>query len=228
MVLKFFSFLRSHSFRELSWAPGEQQRIKLLYFNTYSKKVTKTKSGHFSAKSKAAAHVGFEFSLHAVCKCLIFVTCKSANWREAFAYQHWAAVLLKNTVSCSDLWPDSIHSQRRQWRWRAQSGLGSWPRWCAPSNPRSWFENQRFQFQKWDHQGGTVHRWELQREEEHITTWDRTIVTQDADQRSGHKGSYRSQHFHQWLWWGLCQSGCQKMPSTAEEWRNKREVGFTT
>lgn len=35
------------------------------------------------------------------------------------------------------------------------------------------------------------------------------------------RGSYRSQHFHQWLWWGLYQSGYQKMPSTAEQRRNK-------
>lgn len=129
----------------------------------------------------------------------------------------------KNTVGCSDLWPDSIRSQRKQWRWRGQSGLGSWPHWCAPSNPRSWFENQQFQFQKWDHQGGTVRRWELQRAEENITAWDRTAIIQDANQMGGHKGSYRSQHFHQWLWWGLYQSGCQKMPSTAENRKEMKE-----
>ena len=70
----------------------------------------------------------------------------------------------QNSLCCRCLvylWPGNNHSQRRRWQWRGQSVQGSWPHWCAPSDPRSWSESPRCPCQRSDRQGGTERTSEL-------------------------------------------------------------------
>lgn len=165
MVLKFFNFLRSHSFRELSWAPRAEHAVKVCKHN-------KTAPNLISAKSRAeyalTSSVHSRFVAEIVCTSLI----------AGMVLGIWCSshTISKKSVRSSNLWPDSIHSPRMQWRWQGRSGLGSWPHWCVPSNPRSWFGNQPCQCQKSDHQGGTEHRWELRGAGRHVTTSKTSIV----------------------------------------------------